>query len=263
MTSRCTTTACGSALALALLAAAALAAPASAQANWTSGVATLTGAPDGDDLTGVAKPASLPDAACGFGEMKGSLYPGFALAGISFKASPLAQRAQRGCGTCVELRCTSDACANSKGPLIVTIYDECTDCEANQLNLEAWAFNTLAPLDVGRVPIQWRQVPCPARGGIVVNVDAFRTSGGGWLRLSLKNVAGEGGLTSVQLSKAGAANWLTMKNAFGGAWEMSKLPDSPSYDLLLTDRAGRRVTLKGAVKRGIVGETQAAENFKA
>lgn len=45
------------------------------------------------------------------------------------------------------------------------------------------------------------QVPCNFTGNITVAVDQYRAGGGGWIRLSLKNVAGDGGLKSLELSK--------------------------------------------------------------
>lgn len=48
----------------------------------------------------------------------------------------------------------------------------------------------LARLKQGRVSVKYRQIECEPADGIVVSVDKYRASLGGWLRLSLKNVAG-------------------------------------------------------------------------
>jgi hypothetical protein len=45
------------------------------------------------------------------------------------------------------------------------------------------------------------QVPCSFNGTMIVNVDQYRPTGGGWLRLSIRNVAGGGSVTGVQLGK--------------------------------------------------------------
>lgn len=48
------------------------------------------------------------------------------------------------------------------------------------------------------------QVPCPNTSNIIVNVDQYRASGGGWIKLSFKKVAGDGGLTYVGIAGAGS-----------------------------------------------------------
>ena len=49
------------------------------------------------------------------------------------------------------------------------------------------------------------QVPCPGASNIVINVLQYRGSGGGYIKLSFKKVAGDGGLTYVGLAAAGTA----------------------------------------------------------
>ena len=46
------------------------------------------------------------------------------------------------------------------------------------------------------------QVECAPPDTIVVNVDTFRQSGGGFIRLDLQNVAGSGAIRSVELRQA-------------------------------------------------------------
>lgn len=48
-----------------------------------------------------------------------------------------------------------------------------------------------------------RQVPCKFNGGVVVNVDRFRTTMGGWVRLVFKNVNGSP-LARVELTHVSA-----------------------------------------------------------
>jgi hypothetical protein len=44
------------------------------------------------------------------------------------------------------------------------------------------------------------QVECEPIDSMTIHVDAFRVSAGGWLRLALSNVAGDGGITAVELA---------------------------------------------------------------
>jgi hypothetical protein len=48
------------------------------------------------------------------------------------------------------------------------------------------------------------QVACPFKGGITVRVTDYRTASGGWIRLGLRNVAGDGDITMVELAKVSA-----------------------------------------------------------
>ena len=50
------------------------------------------------------------------------------------------------------------------------------------------------------------QVPCKFNGGVVVNVDRFRTSMGGWVRLLFKNVNGSP-LSGVELTAVSGLNY--------------------------------------------------------
>lgn len=45
------------------------------------------------------------------------------------------------------------------------------------------------------------QVPCPFAGNIVVRVNNYRATAGGWLRLALRNVAGNADISSVEVAR--------------------------------------------------------------
>jgi hypothetical protein len=54
------------------------------------------------------------------------------------------------------------------------------------------------------------QVPCPYSGNIVVRVNNYRSSAGGWLRLALRNVAGMADISSVHLARVSACLIVTL-----------------------------------------------------
>lgn len=59
------------------------------------------------------------------------------------------------------------ACAEVDGPdgsVQVRIVDQCPGCAAGDLDLSAQAFEQIAPLSAGRVPITWRFVACDVDG---------------------------------------------------------------------------------------------------
>jgi hypothetical protein len=49
-------------------------------------------------------------------------------------------------------------CNDPKKTLTVMLYDNCDKCSPEQVNLQAAPFKTLAPLDIGRIGIQFREV---------------------------------------------------------------------------------------------------------
>jgi len=62
------------------------------------------------------------------------------------------------------------ACARVKGPegeVTVRIVDLCPECAHGDIDLSPQAFEMLAPLEKGRIPISWQFVPCVVSGPIV------------------------------------------------------------------------------------------------
>jgi expansin (peptidoglycan-binding protein) len=144
------------------------------------------------------------------------------------------------------------------------VFDSCDQCEANQINLYATAFSKFASLDIGRIGIEYRQVPCPFMGGITVHIDTFRPDKGGYVKLSLRNVAGTGGIKSVAFRTTGTTNnWRPLKNGYGAVWEGSQLSTLP-LDLQVTKPDGSSVVLSGVITKATVpGDVKASTNFRA
>jgi expansin len=62
------------------------------------------------------------------------------------------------------------ACLVVTGPnaaeIMVRVVDKCPRCKQGDLDLSHEAFELLAPLSTGRIPITWQAVPCEVRGPI-------------------------------------------------------------------------------------------------
>src|ERR1044071_905274 len=59
------------------------------------------------------------------------------------------------------------ACADVEGPngkVRIRIADECPECKSGDLDLSPQAFEKLAPLDRGRIPISWTFAACDQSG---------------------------------------------------------------------------------------------------
>lgn len=80
-----------------------------------------------------------------------------------YKAGPI-----NACGQCFEVRCV-DLDGPWKGrcitgpnqvSVIVQITDSCPECGADHIDMQALTFHKLAPMEVGRVNIEYRRVEC-------------------------------------------------------------------------------------------------------
>ncbi len=82
------------------------------------------------------------------------------------------------CGACVRV-------AGPKGEVTVRIVDRCPECPAGDVDLSPQAFEQIAELSAGRVPITWQYVPCGVSGPI-----AYRFKEGSnqwWTAVQIRN----------------------------------------------------------------------------
>jgi expansin (peptidoglycan-binding protein) len=61
------------------------------------------------------------------------------------------------CGACLSV-------SGPDGEVTVRIVDRCPGCQKGDVDLSESAFAAIAPLAAGRVPIQWKLVPCEVSG---------------------------------------------------------------------------------------------------
>lgn len=64
------------------------------------------------------------------------------------------------CGSCVRIE-------GPDGSVDVRIVDQCPECPAGDIDLSPEAFERIAPLAAGRVPISWQTISCPVQGPVV------------------------------------------------------------------------------------------------
>jgi expansin (peptidoglycan-binding protein) len=63
------------------------------------------------------------------------------------------------CGGCIEV-------AGPMGSVVVRIVDQCPGCARGDVDLSREAFERIAPLSAGRVPITWHEVACEVGGPV-------------------------------------------------------------------------------------------------
>lgn len=146
-------------------------------------------------LAGVACGGSPSGAEAGPGaslgpsyEGQGTYYSADGTGNCSFDASPgdllvaAMNEEQYGnaelCGACVAVQ-------GPRGEVTVRIVDRCPGCKRGDLDLSPQAFERIAPLSAGRVPVAWRLAPCAVDGPI-----AYKYKEGSnpyWIALQVRN----------------------------------------------------------------------------
>ena len=64
------------------------------------------------------------------------------------------------CGACAEI-------TGPQGVVTVRIVDRCPECPQGDVDMSPQAFELIAPIEAGRVPISWRYVACGLDGPVV------------------------------------------------------------------------------------------------
>lgn len=64
------------------------------------------------------------------------------------------------CGSCAQID-------GPDGSVTVRIVDRCPECKPGDIDLSPQAFEKLAAIEKGRIPISWRYVACPVAGSLV------------------------------------------------------------------------------------------------
>jgi expansin (peptidoglycan-binding protein) len=82
------------------------------------------------------------------------------------------------CGACVRIE-------GPDGSVDVRIVDRCPECPAGNIDLSPEAFELIAPLSAGRVPISWQYIECGVTGPVVYH---FKDgSNEWWTAVQLRN----------------------------------------------------------------------------
>jgi expansin (peptidoglycan-binding protein) len=83
------------------------------------------------------------------------------------------------CGACAHL-------VGPEGEVTIRVVDLCPDCPKGNIDLSPDAFELIAPLDRGRVPISWQYVPCDVSGPVTYH---FKDgSNQWWTAVQMRNI---------------------------------------------------------------------------
>jgi expansin (peptidoglycan-binding protein) len=149
------------------------------------------------------------------------------------------------------------ACAAVDGPdgsVTVRIVDQCPGCAAGDLDLSPQAFERIAPLADGRVPITWRFVPCAVDGPM-----RYRFKEGSnpfWTALQVRNHRHR---IALLRARPAGGEWRTIERAsYNYFVDAAGLGDGP-IDLLVMDVHGHMVTDTGIAPGDAVERTGSAQ----
>jgi expansin (peptidoglycan-binding protein) len=111
---------------------------------------------------------------------EGTYYDATGAGNCSFPASPGDLMVGAMNQTDYENSAACGACAEVQGPqgqATVRIVDRCPECKPGDIDLSPMAFEKLAPLEKGRIPISWRYIACPVQGPLVYH---FKEGSNAW-----------------------------------------------------------------------------------
>ncbi|KAG6481770.1 hypothetical protein ZIOFF_058391 [Zingiber officinale] len=165
----------------------------------------------------------IPGGACGFGNLFSTGY-GTATAALS----TVLYLGGFSCGQCFQIRCAkSQYCYRGSPIATITATNLCPPNWALPSNNGGWcnpprphfdmskpAFMKIAQWRAGIVPVMYRRVPCPRRGGI-----RFLLQGNGyWLLTFVMNVGGAGDVGSIWV-KGSKTGWMKMSHNWGASYQ--------------------------------------------
>ncbi|CAD7696153.1 unnamed protein product [Ostreobium quekettii] len=204
---------------------------------------------------------------CAYDELDSREYPFYNVMLVAEGSAFVAGKTLDGCGSCYEIQCADTAERCKDGPLstsiIAMVGGNCDEgCDDTDFNLHTGAFSQLAAARGGGIQVRIREAPCTPDGNVVVNIEEYRASDGGYVKFAVRNIPGDGGLTSVEIKGSNeVGGWFEADNTFGAAWEASVLPDPP-LDLRLTNTEGEQLVLKAIISvPGFVGDVLSDEQF--
>eukprot|EP00210_Caulerpa_lentillifera_P006293 g6012.t1 len=206
---------------------------------------------------------------CNYGDLDPTKYPFYNVASFAPESSLIRELDQFGCGACFEIRCSDtrqDACHSTADDQSIVVMSGGTcglGCGDRQVNLHVFAFDKLAPIRLGNISVQIRQVVCQPLSTLMILVKNYRVEEGGYIKLVIRNVPASGGLNRVSLRHTGDDNddWTELENLFGASWEGSNLP-TPPFDIQLIESFGNQVILEQVIMEpGFVGEIDSGKQF--
>jgi expansin len=136
------------------------------------------------------------------------------------------------CGMCAQI-------TGPSGSVKVQITNECPECKPGDIDLSEQAFQKLAPLSRGRIPIRWKYAPCDVEGPIVYHFKEGTNPY--WNAVQVRNA--KTGIAKLEAQKDG--KFITLRRETYNYFIADAGLGAGPYTLRVTDVNGKVITDTG------------------
>jgi expansin (peptidoglycan-binding protein) len=150
----------------------------------------------------------------------------------------------KACGACYRLQCTGSSACTGKS-LVVTATNNCPqgsyggwcDGSLQHFDLSQPAFQQIAQVSAGHVPVSYTKTSCSRSGGIKFSLQGHTY----YLLVLVYNVGGAGDLSSVSV-KGSKTGWISMQRTWGVNFSTGTVLDGQALSFQTKTSDGRTVT---------------------
>jgi expansin (peptidoglycan-binding protein) len=161
-------------------------------------------------------------------------YPRLPNGGLFVALSPSEYAGSAACGSYVEV-------TGPGGSVTAKVVDQCPPCQAGHVDLSEQAFQRIAPLSAGEVPVTYHTIVDPPLPGAL---SVLVKTGSNPYYLALLPIGAGNALASVQVSSP-AHGWQQLTRTSYGYWLAAAGLGAGPFTVRLTDSAGHQATLTG------------------
>jgi expansin (peptidoglycan-binding protein) len=161
-------------------------------------------------------------------------YPGLPNGGLFVALSPGEYDGSAACGSFIEV-------TGPDGSVTAEVVDQCPPCQAGHVDLSEQAFERIAPLAAGEVPVTYHTIvdpPLPSPLSMLVK------TGSNPYYLALLPIGAGNPVASVQVSGPGRG-WQALIRTSYGYWLATAGAGAGPFTVRLTDTEGHQATLTG------------------
>jgi expansin (peptidoglycan-binding protein) len=172
-------------------------------------------------------------------------YPGLPNGGLFVALSPSEYDGSAACGSFVEV-------TGPDGSVTAEVVDQCPPCQAGHVDLSEAAFERIAPLAAGEVPVTYHTIVDPP---LASPLSVLVKTGSNPFYLALLPIGAGNPVASVQVSGPGGG-WQSLSRTTYGYWLAAGGAGAGPFTVRLTDSAGHQATLTGiTLSPGVVQPT--------
>ncbi len=172
-------------------------------------------------------------------------YPGLPNGGLFVALSPSEYGGSAACGSFIEV-------TGPDGSATAEVVDQCPPCQAGHVDLSEQAFERIAPLAAGEVPVTYHPIADPP---LASPLSVLVKTGSNPYYLALLPIGAGNPVASVQLSSPGYG-WQPLTRTSYGYWLAAAGAGAGPFTVRLTDTAGHQATLTGiTLSPGVVQPT--------